>query len=90
MKDLNYYIKCFSALNTMRMQGKPAPHKALLLLSIIDLVKQGIITDSNIQLSDILEERFKDYATRYVGNNSAYDPKINYPFYHMARNPFGN
>lgn len=88
MKDLNYYIKCFSALNTMKIQGKPAPHKALLLLSVIDLIEQGFITDSNIQLSDILEERFKYYASQYVGNNSAYDPKINYPFYHLRSEPF--
>lgn len=72
----------------MKMQGKPAPHKALLLLSVIDLVEQGFITDSNIQLSDILEERFKYYASQYVGNNSAYDPKINYPFYHLHSEPF--
>lgn len=88
MKDINYYIQCFSALNTMKMQGKPAPHKALLLLSVIDLVEQGFITDSNIQLSDILEERFKYYASQYVGNKSAYDPKINYPFYHLRSEPF--
>ena len=72
----------------MKMQGKLAPHKALLLLSVIDLVEQGFITDSNIQLSDILEERFKDYATRYIGNNSAYDPKIHYPYYHLRSEPF--
>ena len=72
----------------MKMQGKPAPHKALLLLSVIDLVEQGFITDSNIQLSDILEERFKYYASQYLGNNSAYDPKINYPFYHLRSEPF--
>ena len=72
----------------MKMQGKLAPHKALLLLSVIDLVEQGIITDSNIQLSEILEERFKYYASQYVGNNSAYDPKINYPFYHLRSEPF--
>lgn len=72
----------------MKMQGKPAPHKALLLLSVIDLVEQGFITDSNIQLSDILEDRFKYYTSQYVGNNSAYDPKINYPFYHLRSEPF--
>ena len=72
----------------MKIQGKPAPHKALLLLSVIDLIEQGFITDSNIQLSDILEERFKYYASQYVGNNSAYDPKINYPFYHLRSEPF--
>ena len=88
MKDLNYYIKCFSALNTMKMQGKPAPHKALLLLSVMDLVEQGIITDSKILLSDILEERFKFHAARYMGNSFIYDPKINYPYYHLRSEPF--
>lgn len=51
-KDLNYYIDCFSLLNTMKKCGKPAPHKALLLLSVIDLVERGIITDCRIPLSE--------------------------------------
>lgn len=41
MKDLNYYVECFSSLHTMKKCGKPAPHKALLLLSVIDLVERG-------------------------------------------------
>ena len=72
----------------MKMQGKPAPHKALLLLSVMDLVEQGIITDSKILLSDILEERFKFHAARYMGNSFIYDPKINYPYYHLRSEPF--
>ena len=62
MKNLSYYINCFSTLHTMKIKEKPAPHKALLLLSVIDLVEQGVITDSCIPLSDILEKQFKQSA----------------------------
>ena len=72
----------------MKAQEKPAPHKALLLLSVIDLVEQGIITDSRIVLNNILENQFKYNTTLYIENNSAYDPKINYPYYHMNSEPF--
>ena len=88
MKDLNYYINCFSTLHTMKAQGKPVPHKALLLLSVIDLIEQGIITNSRIQLTDILEKQFKHNSISYLGDSSTYDPKINYPYYHMRSEPF--
>lgn len=88
MKDLNYYINCFSTLHTMKIQEKPAPHKALLLLSVIDLVERGVITDSRISLSDILEEQFKHNTVLHLGDSTTYDPKINYPYYHMRSEPF--
>ena len=88
MKDLNYYVNCFSTLHTMKIQEKPAPHKALLLLSVIDLVEQGFITDTCIPLSDILEKQFKHNSISYLGDSSTYDPKINYPYYHMRSEPF--
>ena len=89
MKDLSYYINCFSTLHTMKIQEKPAPHKALLLLSVIDLVEQGVITDSRVPLSDVLERQFKQNTARYLESNSTYDPKINYPYYHMRSESFG-
>ena len=88
MKDLSYYINCFSVLHTMKMQEKLAPHKALLLLSVIDLVERGVITDSRIPLSDILEEQFKHNTVLHLGDSTTYDPKINYPYYHMRSEPF--
>ena len=88
MKDLSYYINCFSVLHTMKMQEKPAPHKALLLLSVIDLVERGVITDSRILLSDTLENQFKHNTVLHLGDSTTYDPKINYPYYHMRSEPF--
>ena len=46
MNNLNYYINGFSSLRTMKKLGKSAPHKALLLLSVIDLIERGIIAYS--------------------------------------------
>lgn len=88
MKDLNYYIDCFSSLSTMKKLGKPAPHKALLLLSVIDLVEQGVITDCRIPLSDCLDKRFKYNTKKLLGESILFQPKINYPYFHMRSESF--
>lgn len=87
-KDLNYYIDCFSSLNTMKKCGKPAPHKALLLLSVIDLVERGVITDCRIPLSDVLILQFKRNSSALLGESILFRPVVNYPYYHMRSEPF--
>lgn len=88
INNLNHYINCFSSLNTMKKLGKPAPHKALLLLSVIDLVECGLITDCRVPLSDILEKQFKHNTTRLLDESILFQPKISYPYYHMRSEPF--
>ena len=87
-KDLNYYIDCFSSLNTMKKSGKPAPHKALLLLSVIDLVERVVITDCRIPLSDELIRQFKRNTSALLGESKLFQPVANYPYYHMKSEPF--
>lgn len=88
MRDLDFYINCFSSLNTMKKMGKPAPHKALLLLSVIDLIEQGVITDCRIPLSVNLEQQFKYNTRRLLGDSVLFQPRINYPYFHMRSEPF--
>ena len=87
-KDLNYYIDCFSSLNTMKKCGKPAPHKALLLLSVIDLVERGVITDCRIPLSDELIRQFKRNTSVFLGESKLFQPVASYPYYHMKSELF--
>ena len=87
-KDLNYYIDCFSSLNTMKKCGKPAPHKALLLLSVIDLVERGVITNCRVHLSDELVRQFKRNSSTLLGESRLFQPKANYPYYHMRSEAF--
>ena len=87
-KDLEYYKDCFSSLNTMKKCGKPAPHKALLLLSIIDLIERGVITDCRVPLSDDLVRQFKRNTSALLGESKLFQPVANYPYYHMKSEPF--
>lgn len=64
MNDLNHYINYFSSLHTMNKLGKPALHKALLLLSEIDFAERYINTNSCIPLSGALIPLFKQIGQK--------------------------
>ena len=89
-EDLNYYIYHFSHLHTARYKGKAAPHKAVLLLSVIELIEDEQIRTNTIELSDILIDKFQDIWNRYKGTTSIFTPDIGKPFFHMQHEPFWN
>lgn len=72
----------------MKRCGKQAPHKALLLLSVIDLIERGYITTTRIELTDVLERQFKRNTTSLLGESILFQPKINYPYVHMHSESF--
>lgn len=63
-----------------------APHKPFLLLSIIDGIESGWITDSKITLSQDLIETFFRYWNHIMGENR--NTTLALPFYHMKSEPF--
>lgn len=88
MYDLQYYSNLFAHLHTAKRFGRPAPHKAILLLSVIDLVENGTIKSPHIPLSDELIKAFDDNWKRYLGALKLFTPDICKPFYHMQHEPF--
>lgn len=88
MSDLKYYSALFAHLNTANRLGRPAPHKAILLLSVIDLIEKGIICSPQIPLSDELITTFHDNWKRYLGALQLFRPDIGKPFFHMQHEPF--
>lgn len=88
MKDFRYYEHCFSSLHTAMKLGKPAPHKALLLLSVIDLVESGVIVDNHIELSDILINTFNANAKKFYARSPLFKPEVTKPFFHMQHELF--
>ena len=40
MIELTHYIDAFSSLHTAKLKGHKAPHKAVLLLAIIDFIEE--------------------------------------------------
>jgi putative restriction endonuclease len=88
-KDYTYYRDCFAHLHTAHFKGLMAPHKPLLLLSVIDLVERGLITTPRIYLNDDLQKAFQENVNRFMGYSMIFKrPEIGKPFYHMQHEPF--
>lgn len=87
MSSLNLYIKKFSSLKVDRSKGEPAPHKPILLLSIIALIERGEIVENKICITSDLVAAFKDLwsalvtSTKFVANFSL-------PFFHLTSSKF--
>jgi putative restriction endonuclease len=62
-----------------------APHKPFLLLSVIDGIEQGWITDNEIELSPELSEAFYRYWDEIIGDRNT---KISTPFKYLNSEPF--
>ena len=88
MNDIQKYTEMFLTLHTAKVKGQKAPHKAILLLTIIDLVEKGIITSSHIELSEELVDGFNATWKRYLGLSTIFTPDIGKPFFHMQHERF--
>lgn len=88
MNSLKDYIEVFTHLHTAKVKGHKAPHKAILLLSIIDLIESEVIRYPQIELTDELIDKFNCIWKRYLGESSIFTPDITKPYFHMQHEPF--
>lgn len=82
---LPYYVHCFTHLKRDAKNGG-APHKPILLLTIIRLFEKGIFTNNQIHILPELVATFKSNWTKLVITN--HHPIFAMPFYHMNSEPF--
>ncbi len=87
-KNISDYLERFSNLNTNKQQGKIAPHKAILLLSVIDLVEQGQIQSNKIELTEKLANQFKVNWGKYVEDENVFQSNIGAPYVHLRGESF--
>ncbi|MBD1853629.1 hypothetical protein [Leptolyngbya sp. FACHB-711] len=85
IEALSYYAKKFQRLRVDRAHGV-APHKPILLLSVIEKVRREIITEDKIYLSSELIQTFLKYWS-YLGSFN-HNPDISRPFFHMRSGKF--
>ena len=86
--ELADYIDLFSNLHTNKQHGKSAPHKAIMLLSVIDLISSQHITTNEIIYTEELEKCFLKNWKQYVKKVSIFKPKAGTPFWHLNSEPF--
>ena len=84
-KDLSYYIHCYTHLKR-DMKNGGAPHKPILLLSIIRMFEESLFINSQIFIIPELVASFKANWSKLVVSN--HFPIFAMPFYHMSSEPF--
>lgn len=88
MDYLKDYVYAFTHLHTAIKHKHKAPHKAILLLSIIDMIETKAICSPKIELTDELVRKFNHTWMKYVGNSTIFSPKVETPYFHMQYEPF--
>ena len=81
---LTYYLNKIERLRIDRSHGKPAPHKPILLLAVIDLFEQGAMTINKIEPSLQIVESF----LKFWHLVSLEKPRIFLPFFHLKSDKF--
>lgn len=65
-----------------------APHKPVLLLSIIELVEENVISNNIIELNDVLKERFKAVWETNIPPACCFNCDIKAPFTYLDHEDF--
>lgn len=82
------YLDSFSRLHVKVTAGQRAPHKAIMLLSVIDLIETGVISSNRIYYNRELDSQFHHNWIRYVAYLEGYSARSATPFFHMSYEPF--
>jgi putative restriction endonuclease len=90
---LDEYAERFRRLHTDRSASRwpattchRAPHKPLLVLSVLDLIDEGLIVENRIELTPELGETFARYWACVPSGRER--SKIQYPFFHLRSEGF--
>jgi putative restriction endonuclease len=84
-KNLDYYLYRFANLKIDRSHGRPAPHKAILLLSIIELIERRGISTNEIELTPDIVSTFLNYWNALYPYQKGI---VALPFFHLKSEGF--
>lgn len=70
MDQLERYFIQFDKMRRAKCEGIIAPHKPILLLTILDLIRSGEITSNKITLSDSLINGFNRKWKEFIDNGT--------------------
>jgi putative restriction endonuclease len=82
MPTRDQWLTCLANLNVNRSQSDPAPHKPLLLLSILTRLDEGEPLPQLLTLTPELAFRFQTLWS-VVAHRRTQRPDIRLPFYHL-------
>ena len=81
-------ILAFKRVHRNKNKGCFAPHKPVMLLTVIDLIDKGHINSPNVNLDKELKLRFKEVWEKYVPDGCTFKCEYRNPFTHLDHEPF--
>ena len=82
------YIEEFKNLRTNNKWGRKSPHKAVLLLAVIEMFEKNILTDNEIIYDDKLKSMFLKLWNKVLPKESMIHPDAYLPFWYLQSNEF--
>lgn len=86
----NYFLEMASNINRNKFKGCYAPHKAVMIMAIMELVESGQISSNVIHLDKELKDKFKEVWKKVVPEGSPFKCEYRNPFTYMDSEPFGD
>ena len=84
--SLETYIELFSDLKPNRSAGRASPHKACLLLAVIDLIDEGMLADNRIPFDTSLKDAFSRRFDTFSQAGDTDNPAL--PYFHLTSQGF--
>ena len=82
------YIDSFKNLRTNNKYGRKSPHKAILMLTVIELFEKNILTDNEIYYDDTLKDTFREVWNRSLPEEPIFHPDAYLPFWYLQSDSF--
>lgn len=82
------YIEAVKNLKTNNKWGRKSPHKAVLMLTVIELFEKNILMDNEIRYDETLRAAFLKMWNMVLPNESLFLPDAYVPFWYLQSDNF--
>lgn len=82
------YIEAFKNLRANNKYGRKSPHKAVMMLTVIQLFEKGILTENEIYYDKQLKSMFLKVWNRVLPDEPLFHPDAYLPFWYLQSDSF--
>lgn len=82
------YISAFANLKTNNKYARKSPHKAILLLTVIEMFEKGVISKNEIRYDETLIATFQKVWNRVLPSEATFYATVHFPFWYLHSEGF--